>query len=88
MGFRYDYSKLDRKQLELAYGSDIRTIEQEINQLDNVLNNEKYTKLWSKDKYNEVYSKFMDLKALLDLLEFEQTTALIQVYDFTCICYI
>jgi hypothetical protein len=77
MGFRYDYSRLDRKQLELAYGSDIRTIEQEINQLDNVLNNKKYTKLWSKDKYNEVYSKFMDLKALLELLEFEQTTALI-----------
>lgn len=77
MGFRYDYSRLDRKQLELAYGSDIRTIEQEINQLDSVLNNKKYTKLWSKDKYNEVYSKFMDLKALLDLLEFEQTTALI-----------
>ena len=77
MGFRYDYSRLDRKQLELAYGSDIRTIEQEINQLDSVLNNKKYTKLWSKDKYNEVYSKFMDLKALLELLEFEQTTALI-----------
>ena len=77
MGFRYDYSRLDRKQLKLAYGSDIRIIEQEINQLDNVLNNEKYTKLWSKDKYNEVYSKFMDLKALLELLEFEQTTALI-----------
>lgn len=77
MGFRYDYSKLNHKQLKLAYGSDIRNIEQEIENLSNVLENKNYTKLWSKDKYNEVYSKLMDLKALLELLEFEQRTALI-----------
>lgn len=75
--FRYDYTKLNRKQLKLAYGSDIENIETEIANLESILNNKKYKKLFSKDKYNEVYSKLMDLKAYRDLLLFERDTALI-----------
>ncbi len=75
--FRYDYTKLNHKQLKLAYGTDIKSISQEIENLESVLNNKKYTSQWSKAKYTEVYSKLMDLKALKELLEFEINTALI-----------
>jgi hypothetical protein len=75
--FRYDSDKLNRKQLIIAYGSDIENIEKEIQNLESVLNNKKYKKLMSRDKYTEVYSKLMDLKALKDLLLFEKDLSLI-----------
>lgn len=75
--FRYDSDKLNRKQLIIAYGSDIENIEKEIQNLESVLNNRKYKKLMSRDKYTEVYSKLMDLKALKDLLLFEKDLSLI-----------
>lgn len=75
--FRYDSDKLNRKQLLIAYGSDIENIEKEIQNLESVLNNKKYKKLMSRDKYTEVYSKLMDLKALKDLLLFEKDLSLI-----------
>lgn len=75
--FRYDSDKLNRKQLLLAYGSDIEHIEGEIQNLEKVLNNKKYRKLMSRDKYTEVYSKLMDLKALKELLLFEKDVSLI-----------
>ena len=75
--FRYDSDKLNRKQLIIAYGSAIENIEKEIQNLESVLNNKKYKKLMSRDKYTEVYSKLMDLKALKDLLLFEKDLSLI-----------
>jgi len=75
--FRYDYTKLNRKQLKLAYGSDIENLSNEIENLKSILNNKNYRKLFSKDKYNELYSKMRDMQAYLDLLVFERDTALI-----------
>jgi hypothetical protein len=68
--FRYDSKKLNAKQLKIAYGTDIRSLQEQLKFVEYVLNNPKSYNL-SEEKINELREKKKDIFFLLSDLKTE-----------------
>ena len=68
--FRYDSKKLNAKQLKIAYGTDIRSLQEQLKFVEYVLNNPKTYNL-SEEKIDELREKKKDIFFLLSDLKTE-----------------
>lgn len=68
--FRYDSKKLNAKQLKIAYGTDIRSLQEQLKFVEYVLDNPKSYNL-SEEKINELREKKKDIFFLLSDLKTE-----------------
>ena len=68
--FRYDSKKLNAKQLKIAYGTDIRSLQEQLKFVEYVLNNPKAYNL-SEEKIDELQEKKKDIFFLLSDLKTE-----------------
>ena len=68
--FRYDSKKLNAKQLKIAYGTDIRSLQEQLKFVEYVLNNPKAYNL-SEEKIDELREKKKDIFFLLSDLKTE-----------------
>jgi hypothetical protein len=68
--FRYDSKKLNAKQLKIAYGTDIRSLQEQLKFVEYVLNNPKSYNL-SEEKIDELREKKKDIFFLLSDLKTE-----------------
>lgn len=68
--FRYDSKKLNAKQLKIAYGTDIRSLQEQLKFIEYVLNNPKSYNL-SEEKIDELREKKKDIFFLLSDLKTE-----------------
>lgn len=68
--FRYDSKKLNAKQLKIAYGTDIRSLQEQLKFVEYVLNNSKVYNL-SEEKIDELREKKKDIFFLLSDLKTE-----------------
>jgi hypothetical protein len=68
--FRYDSKKLNAKQLKIAYGTDIRSLQEQLKFVEYVLNNPKLYNL-SEEKIDELREKKKDIFFLLSDLKTE-----------------
>lgn len=68
--FRYDSKKLNAKQLKIAYGIDIRSLQEQLKFVEYVLNNPKSYNL-SEEKIDELREKKKDIFFLLSDLKTE-----------------
>lgn len=68
--FRYDSKKLNAKQLKIAYGTDIRSLQEQLKFVEYVLSNPKAYNL-SEEKIDELREKKKDIFFLLSDLKTE-----------------
>jgi hypothetical protein len=68
--FRYDSKKLNAKQLKIAYGIDIRSLQEQLKFVEYVLSNPKAYNL-SEEKIDELREKKKDIFFLLSDLKTE-----------------
>ena len=68
--FRYDSKKLNAKQLKIAYGTDIRSLQEQLKFVEYVQNNPKAYNL-SEEKIDELREKKKDIFFLLSDLKTE-----------------
>lgn len=68
--FRYDFKKLNAKQLKIAYGTDIRSLQEQLKFVEYVLSNPKAYNL-SEEKIDELREKKKDIFFLLSDLKTE-----------------
>ena len=68
--FRYDSKKLNAKQLKIAYGTDIRSLQEQLKFVEYVLDNPKSYNL-SEEKIDELREKKKDIFFLLSDLKTE-----------------
>lgn len=68
--FRYDSKKLNAKQLKIAYGTDIRSLQEQLKFVEYVLNNSKAYNL-SEEKIDELREKKKDIFFLLSDIKTE-----------------
>ena len=68
--FRYDSKKLNAKQLKIAYGTDIRNLEEQLRFIEYVLDNPKDYNL-NEEKIDELREKKKDIFFMLSDLKTE-----------------